>query len=110
MGAQRNAGLKAFQKAREFLLEHREDYDTVYRNFTWPELDKFNWALDYFDTLARDNNDRALWIVDENGLEVKLSFVEISRRSSQVANFLRAVHCGVNPYDGTNSFGTLSRC
>lgn len=89
MRAQQNKGLKAFLKAREFLLEHREDYDAAYRNFSWPELDKFNWALDYFDTLARDNNHRALWIVDENGPEVKLSFVEISRRSSQVANFLR---------------------
>lgn len=89
MRAQQTKGLKAFLKAREFLLEHREDYDAAYRNFSWPELDKFNWALDYFDTLARDNNHRALWIVDENGPEVKLSFVEISRRSSQVANFLR---------------------
>jgi acetyl-CoA synthetase len=89
MGAQRNAGLRAFLKAREFLLEHREDYDAAYRNFAWPELDNFNWALDYFDTFARDNNRRALWIVDEDGPEVKLSFVEISRRSSQVANFLR---------------------
>ena len=89
MRAQPNTGLKAFLKAREFLLEHREDYDAAYRNFSWPELDKFNWALDYFDALARDNNRQALWIVDENGPEVKLSFVEISRRSSQVANFLR---------------------
>jgi acetyl-CoA synthetase len=89
MRAQQNTGLKAFLKAREFLLEHREDYDAAYRNFAWPELDKFNWALDYFDPLARDNNHLALWIVDENGAEIKLSFVEISRRSSQVANFLR---------------------
>ena len=89
MRAQQNTGLKAFLKAREFLLEHRENYDAAYRNFAWPELDKFNWALDYFDTLARDNNHWALWIVDENGAEIKLSFVEISRRSTQVANFLR---------------------
>ena len=89
MRAQQNTGLKAFLKAREFLLEHREDYDVAYRNFAWPELDKFNWALDYLDTLARGNNNWALWIVNENGAEIKLSFVEISRRSSQVANFLR---------------------
>jgi len=89
MAAQGNAGLKAFLKAREFLLEHREDYDAACSNFAWPELDKFNWALDYFDTLASDNNERALWIVDETRPEVKLSFAEMSRRSSQVANFLR---------------------
>ena len=31
----------------------------------------------------------ALWIVEEDGSELKLSFEELSRRSSQVANFLR---------------------
>src|SRR5208283_1575665 len=36
-----------------------------------------------------DNNKVALWIVDENGPEVKLSFAQMSQRSNQVANFLR---------------------
>lgn len=89
MSAQRSAGLKAFLKARDFLLEHREDYESAYTNFVWPELDNFNWALDYFDTLADGNNNRALWIVDESGFEANLSFTEIARRSNQVANFLR---------------------
>jgi len=88
-GVHQREGLKAFLAAREFLLTHREDYETAYRDFRWPQLDKFNWALDYFDTFARDNDKAALWIVDENGPEVKLSFAEMSRRSNQVANFLR---------------------
>jgi acetyl-CoA synthetase len=71
------------------LLENREDYETAYRDFRWPELNTFNWALDYFDGYARANDKTALWIVDENGPEVKLSFRELSRRSNQVANFLR---------------------
>src|ERR1017187_5902313 len=85
----RREGLKAFLAAREFLFRQREDYETAYRDFRWPQLDKFNWALDYFDTFARGNHKPALWIVDENGPEVKLSFAEMSRRSNQVANFLR---------------------
>jgi hypothetical protein len=88
-GVQQREGLKAFLAARQFLLQHREDYETVYRDFRWPNLDQFNWALNYFDSYARDNNKPALWIVDENGPEVKLSFAEMSRRSNQVANFLR---------------------
>src|ERR1700740_147004 len=80
-GGQRSEGLKSFLAAREFLLQHREDYETAYRLFRWPQLHKFNWALDYFDTYARGNNKRALWIVDENGREATLSFAEISRRS-----------------------------
>src|SRR5450759_3858645 len=88
-GVHQGEGLKAFLAAREFLFTQREDYETAYRDFRWPQLNKFNWALDYFDTFARGNNKPALWIVDENGPEVKLSFAEMSRRSNQVANFLR---------------------
>ena len=88
-GVQQREGLKDFLAAREFLFAHREDYETAYRDFRWPQLDKFNWALDYFDDFARGNNKTALWVVDERGSELKLSFAEMSRRSNQVANFLR---------------------
>jgi acetyl-CoA synthetase len=81
--------LNAFLTARDFLLQHRDDYEFVYRKFRWPHLEKFNWALDYFDGYARGNQKTALWIVDENGSELKLSYHEMSRRSNQVANFLR---------------------
>jgi acetyl-CoA synthetase len=85
----REQGLKAFLSARDFLLANRRDYETAYRDFSWPQLNTFNWALDYFDAYARANDQTALWIVDENGPEVKLSFREMSRRSNQAANFLR---------------------
>jgi acetyl-CoA synthetase len=88
-GVQQGEGLKAFLAARDFLFQQREDYETAYRDFCWPQLDKFNWALDYFDNFACGNNKTALWIVDERGSEMKLSFAEMSRRSNQVANFLR---------------------
>jgi acetyl-CoA synthetase len=75
--------------ARDFLLRHREDYVSAYRDFRWPELSHFNWALDYFDDYAIGNSKTALWIVDENGPETKLTFDQMSQRSRQVANFLR---------------------
>ena len=81
--------VQAFLYARDFLLAHREDYETAYRDFRWPRLDTFNWALDYFDPFAHANAKTALWIVGDNGPELKLSFAEMSRRSNQVANFLR---------------------
>ena len=84
-----NPDLNAFLSARDFLLQHRDDYEFVYQNFRWPQLTQFNWALDYFDGYARGNQKTALWIVDENGLELKLSYDQMSRRSNQVANFLR---------------------
>jgi acetyl-CoA synthetase len=87
--AARADGLKAFLAARDYLLKHREDYDKVRREFRWPQLAEFNWALDYFDGYARENSKPALWIIEDDGSELKLSFAEMSRRSNQVANLLR---------------------
>jgi acetyl-CoA synthetase len=89
MGAGRSDGLKAFLAARDFLFACREDYERAYREFRWPRLDRFNWALDYFDSYAEGNKKTALWILDDRGGELKLSFEEMSRRSNRVANFLR---------------------
>ena len=80
----------AFTRARDFLLAHRTDYDTAYRDFRWPQLTEFNWALDHFDALARGNDSTALHIVEEDGRETRRSFAELSARSDQVANWLRA--------------------
>ncbi len=86
--ASRNA--QAFIQARDFLLARREDYAAAYAGFAWPKLDEFNWALDFFDPMARGNERPALWIVNESGMEEKLSFEQMRKRSNQVANFLRA--------------------
>src|SRR5579871_2262060 len=87
--------MTTFQDARAFLLKHRTDYNKAVADFRWPEAAPFNWALDWFDAdLARDPQSRdrpALWIVDAgSNRETKLSFGVLSRRSNQVANFLRA--------------------
>lgn len=86
-----NARCQAFVAARDFLLTHRTDYATAYRDFRWPQLTEFNWALDYFDELARGNQAPALWIVNEDGSEERYSFDELARRSNRVANHLRAL-------------------
>ena len=85
-----NQSAQAFYAAREFLLTHREDYDTAYRDFRWPEITEFNWALDHFDAVAAERGDqRALWIVEQDGAEAHWTFAEMSARSNQVANWLR---------------------
>ncbi len=78
-----------FIQARDFLLAHREDYAAACAGFQWPVLDRFNWALDYFDVHARDNHHPALWLVDDAGTETRLSFEQMRDRSNRVANFLR---------------------
>jgi acetyl-CoA synthetase len=84
-----SAGTAKFREARDFLLEHRTDYAEATAQFGWPELGPFNWALDWFDVIAEGNDSPALWIVEEDGSEQKLSFAEMSHRSDQVANWLR---------------------
>lgn len=82
--------LEKFIVARDFLLQHREDYATAVRDFVWPRLAHFNWALDYFDSMAMHNTATALWIVEEGGREEKRSFQQMSQHSNQVANFFLA--------------------
>ncbi|MCK1360743.1 AMP-binding protein [Bradyrhizobium sp. 199] len=86
--------MTTFLEARAFLLEHRTDYEAAVKGFRWPDPVPFNWALDWFDELAKhaDAKDRpALWIVDTaQDKQTKLSFAVLSKRSNQVANFLRA--------------------
>ncbi len=80
----------AFLQARDFLLKHRSEYQVAYDGFSWPRPAEFNWALDYFDPLAQDNEKPALWIVDASGEEEKRSFAELRLASNRVANFLRS--------------------
>lgn len=83
------SAVNEFLAARDFLLQHRSDYATAYAGFKWPKLKEFNWALDYFDSMAKGNDNPALWIIEEDGSEAKLSFAEMSARSNRVANWLR---------------------
>ncbi|MFC4470082.1 AMP-binding protein [Streptomyces xiangluensis] len=86
-----------FRSARDFLLKHREDYATAYEGFTWPRPEFFNWALDWFDVIARGNDRTALHVVEEDGERVELSFAALSERSARAANWLRDQ--GVRPED-----------
>ncbi|WP_203658987.1 AMP-binding protein, partial [Actinocatenispora rupis] len=85
-------GTSLFRTARDFLLAHRTDYPTAYQDFTWPEFDRFNWATDWFDAvLAAERPDQiALWVVEEDGSEVRLTFADLAERSAQVAGWLAA--------------------
>src|SRR5262245_25225577 len=91
------ASAEAFVAARDFCLRHRADYETSRRDFSWPRLEHFNWALDYFDAIAAGNDAPALHVVNEDGSEQIRSFSSMSIRSSQVANFLR--DCGIRRGD-----------
>jgi len=81
----------AFLQARDFLLAHRESQSEAVRDFCWPRLEHFNWALDYFDSFAAGNERTALWITEGEGVDQKYSYAELSERSSRVANALHGL-------------------
>ncbi len=80
--------LDRFLAARDFLQTHSTDYSRAATEFQWPALEHFNWALDFFDHIARDNHAPALRILEESGVEASLSYAQLATRSNQVANFL----------------------
>ena len=81
-----------FRAARDRLLALRGNYDAARSEFQWPRFEEFNFALDWFDQLAADAataDKPALVIVEQDGSATRRSFADLSRRSSQVANWLR---------------------
>ncbi|MGA8117815.1 MAG: AMP-binding protein [Actinocatenispora sp.] len=85
-------GAALFRTARDFLVDNRDDYSTAYRDFHWPKLTTFNWATDWFDaSLTAEAPDRvALWVIEEDGSETRLTFEDLSERSTQLAAWLAA--------------------
>jgi hypothetical protein len=47
------SGTVLFRQARDTLIGHRTDYQRAVAAFSWPSLQQFNWALDWFDVIAR---------------------------------------------------------
>jgi acetyl-CoA synthetase len=81
-----------FRAARDRLLALRGDYEAARSEFQWPRFEEFNFALDWFDQLAADPataDKPALVIVEQDGSATRRSFADLSRRSAQVANWLR---------------------
>ncbi|MEO7981983.1 MAG: AMP-binding protein, partial [Sporichthyaceae bacterium] len=81
----------AFRHARDLLQQHRTDDESAVAEFRWPELEHFNFGLDWFDVLAAEQPDvSAVWIVDADGTEDRQTYGELSARSSQLASWLRS--------------------
>jgi acetyl-CoA synthetase len=92
-----SSNTERFIAARDQLLSLRGDPRSAQRAFRWPRFEHFNWVRDYFDVIAQDNENPALRVVGGAGADHCLTFAQLARRASQVANFL--VDHGVGPGD-----------
>ncbi|MBT0565840.1 AMP-binding protein [Williamsia sp. CHRR-6] len=101
-------GTTRFLAARNLLLDHPEDYQRAVTDFTWPELDEWNWATDWFDVMATgaaaegphgvSPDSPALWIVEEDGSQTRFTFAEMRERSIRLSAWLHHT-VGVRPGD-----------
>ncbi len=81
----------AFRSARDFLIDHRDDYARAYADFHWPRMAAFNWATDWFDRLADESPTQVgLQVIEDDGSTESLTFGELRDRSRQLAGFLDA--------------------
>lgn len=90
--ASKHSVTQRLRAARDQLLRLRTDLDAAHREFEWPRFEYFNFALDWFDVLGNgEEADReALVIVEEDGTETRRTYAQLSRRSSQLATWLRS--------------------
>ncbi len=80
----------AYRAARDQLLALRADPVRAAAEFRWPDVGTtFNWAVDWFDAIAAGNDRPALVVAEQDGSAVTRTFAELSRRSDQLALWLR---------------------
>ncbi|MEI8298197.1 MAG: AMP-binding protein [Pseudomonadota bacterium] len=83
-------GSDAFISLRDQMLACTNEPGRPPAPLVWPAVEHFNWARDYFDRVATDNDRPALRVVDDAGYDQVRSYRQLSERSRQVANFLAA--------------------
>jgi acetyl-CoA synthetase len=81
----------AYRAARDQLLAMRTDPERARATFAFPQVGPvFNWAFDWFDVIAADNDRPALVVVDEDGTRAVRTFAQLSDHSARIAGWLRA--------------------
>ncbi|MGB6124069.1 MAG: AMP-binding protein [Gordonia sp. (in: high G+C Gram-positive bacteria)] len=84
-----------YRRSRDQMIDLMGDYGRAVEQFRWPHITgKFNWAIDWFDAFARGNDRVALWITEEDGSEVKVTFDEMAENSDRVATWLKDLGLG----------------
>jgi acetyl-CoA synthetase len=84
-----------YREARDLLISLRGRHDEAVEQFAWPDVgERFNWAVDWFDAIARGNDDAALVVVAEDGSSEEISFDAMTARSDRVGRWLADLGVG----------------
>jgi len=86
---------EALQAARDSLLARAGNWAAATEDFAWPQINgEFNWAFDWFDSIADGNHSPALVVVSEDGSSETYSFAQLLDRSVGVTSHLRSLEIG----------------
>ncbi len=70
------------------MTHNMTDYDKTYAEFKWEVPEYFNFAGDIIDKWAKDPNKLAMHWVNDDGLELKRTFLDFSKASKRLCNVL----------------------
>ncbi len=70
------------------MTHNMTDYDKTYAEFKWEVPEYFNFAGDIIDKWAKDPNKLAMLWVNDDGLELKRTFLDFSKASKRLCNVL----------------------
>jgi acetyl-CoA synthetase len=93
--------LENFLKARNYIAS-RPPYDETVKEFTWPLLGRFNWAIQYFDGYLAEKatHPAVIWVDDElldTGDRKTLTHHQLREESNRLATSL--LESGYKPGD-----------
>lgn len=89
MSRSATAATQTIREMRDFLFAHATEYDAARTGFAWPQVDEFNFALEWFDVVAGENPGRPAVQIVEADLSLQAwTYGELSTRSDQVAAWL----------------------
>ena len=107
----------AYRAARDQLLSLSGRHDDAMREFRWPDVgDRFNWAIDWFDAIARGNGATALahhkWVkeakfaewLDNKAIRWDVHGVFVPERPFDIAEEASRLRGLMDSADGVNLF------
>ena len=84
-----------YREARDLLISLRGRHEEALERFEWPDVgEEFNWGVDWFDAIARGNDEPALVVVGEDGSSEEISFDAMAARSDRVGRWLLGLGVG----------------